>query len=178
VALAHLLNPTCFCDPNFFVYTWIIIFQWIAMWQHHLLLWQCSRKDIEVLKEATPSFYLINMTTTVATNWCHALTEFLVTALHLIQFPLRSSSMEFSTVIIPIDATVTTQELHPYMHCYGRCYVCSLARRSLPHFGVLLHKTTVAVALMHLNWRTIHASARYSQIIPVRTLLLIRSDDK
>ncbi len=178
MALAHLLNPTCFCDPNFFVYTWIIIFQWIAMWQHHLLLWQCSRTDIEVLKEATPSFYLINMTTTVATNWCHALTEFLVTALHLIQFPLRSSSMEFSTVIIPIDATVTTQELHPYMHCYGRCYVCSLARRSLPHFGVLLHKTTVAVALMHLKWRTIHASARYSQIIPVRPLLLIRSDDK
>jgi hypothetical protein len=69
-----------------------------------------------------------------------------------------------------IDATVTTQELHPCMHYYGRCYVCSLARRSLPHFGVLLHKTTVAVALMHLNWRAIHASARYSQIIPSETI--------
>jgi hypothetical protein len=79
---------------KFFVYTWIIIFQWIAMWQHHSLLWYCSVTDIEVLKEASPSFYLINMTTTVATNWCHALTEFLGTASHLIQFPLRSSSME------------------------------------------------------------------------------------
>ncbi len=125
MALAHLLNATCFCDVpwNFFVYTWIIIFQWIAMWQHHSLLWQCSVIDIEVLKEATPSFYLINMTTTVATNWCHALTEFLGTASHLIQFPLRSSSIEFSTVIIPIDATVTTQKLHPCMHRYGRCCV-------------------------------------------------------
>jgi len=56
--------------------------------------------------------------------------------------------------------------------------VCSIARRSLPHFEVLLHKTTVAVALMHLNRRAIHASARYSQIIPVRPLLLMRSDDK
>lgn len=94
MALAHLLNATCFCDVpwKFFVYTWIIIFQWIALWQHHSLLWQCSVIDIEVLKEATPNFYLINMTTTVATNWCHALTEFLWTASHLIQFPLRSSS--------------------------------------------------------------------------------------
>jgi hypothetical protein len=64
------------------------------------------------------------------------------------------------------------------MHYYGRCYVCSLARRSLPHFGVLLHKTTVAVALMHLNWRAIHVSARYYWIIPVRPLFLMRSDDK
>jgi hypothetical protein len=40
VALAHLLTATCFCDMpwKFFVYTWIIIFQWIAMWQHHSLL--------------------------------------------------------------------------------------------------------------------------------------------
>jgi len=56
--------------------------------------------------------------------------------------------------------------------------MCAALQEDYSHILEYYCTKPVAVALMHLNQRAIHASARYSQIIPVRPLLLMRSDDK